>query len=207
MDSWVQDVRYAVRSIAGSKKFAALVLATLALGIGANSAVFSVLNAVVLQPLPYEQADRLVRVYQSRGEGDNYWPRPALLALRQQTRTVDVAAVDTYSPEGADLTDRARTERVKMLRVSADYFRVLRIRPLLGRLFERADERSTSRLIVVSERIWREYLGGAADVEGRSLSLGGIPHTVTAVLPAHFDDPLMPGVEIWKPANLEPDDR
>ena len=206
MDSWIQDIRYAVRSITGAKKFAVLVLVTLALGIGANSAVFSVLNAVVLQPLPFEEADRLVRVYQSRGEGDNYWPRPALLALRQQSRTVDIAVADTYSPEGADLTDRARTERVQMLRVSADYFRMLRIRPLLGRLFERADERATSRLIVVSERTWREYLGAAADVEGRSLSLGGIPHTVVAVLPAQFDDPLVPGVDIWRPADLEPND-
>ena len=206
MDSWIQDVRYAVRSIAGAKKFAALVLGTLALGIGANSAVFSVLNAVVLRPLPYEEAHRLVRVYMSRGEGDQYWPRPALLALRQQSRTVDVAVADTYSPEGADLTDGGRTERVQILRVSADYFRVLRIRPLIGRLFERADEGSASRLIVISERIWREYFGGTLDVEGRSLSLGGIPYTVTAVLSEHVEDPLVPGVDIWRPLNLEPDD-
>jgi predicted permease len=206
MHSWIQDVRYAVRSIAGAKKFAALVLATLALGIGANSAVFSVLNAVVLQPLPYEEADRLLRVYQSRGEGDQYWPRPALLALRQQSRTVDVAAIYTYAPEGADLTHRDRTERVQMLRVSADYFRVLRIRPQLGRLFERADERNNSRLIVISERIWREYFAASTDVEGRPLVLGGVPHTITGVLPAHFDDPLVAGVDIWRPANLEPDD-
>jgi putative ABC transport system permease protein len=206
MDSWIQDLRYAVRSIAGAKKFAVLVLATLAFGIGANSAVFSVLNAVVLQPLPYEEPERLIRVYQSRGEGDNFWPRPALLALREQSRTADVAAVYTYAPDGADLTDRGRTERVQRLRVSADYFRVLRVRPLLGRLFERADERQDVRIVVVSERIWREYLGSTSDAEGRSLSLGGVVHTVAAVLPQHFDDPLVPGVDIWAPVDLEPDD-
>jgi putative ABC transport system permease protein len=70
MDSWIQDLRYAVRSIAGAKKFAVLVLATLAFGIGANSAVFSVLNAVVLQPLPYHEPERLIRVYQSTPRRD-----------------------------------------------------------------------------------------------------------------------------------------
>jgi len=206
MESWIQDLRYAVRSIAGAKKFTVLVLVTLAFGIGANSAVFSVLNAVVLQPLPYEEPERLIRVYQSRGEGDNFWPRPALLALREQSGTADVAAVYTYAPDGADLTDRGRTERVQRLRVSADYFRVLRVRPLLGRLFARADERQDVRIVVVSERIWREYLGSAPDAEGRALSLGGVVHTVAAVLPRYFDDPLVPGVDIWAPVNLEPDD-
>jgi putative ABC transport system permease protein len=141
MDSVIRDVRYAVRSIAGSKKFAAIVMATLALGIGANTAVFGVLNAVVLRPLPYDEPERLVRVYYSVGSDDNYLPGPAVMTYRDQSRTLDLAAVYTYSVEGADLTDRTEPERVQMMPVSEDYFRVLRVHPILGQAFARADER------------------------------------------------------------------
>ena len=120
-DEWKQDVRYALRSIAGAKRFAAIVIATLALGIGANTAVFSVLNAVVLQPLPYDQPERLVRVYLDLSYNGGFWPAPALVALREQSRSVDLGFLYTYAPEGADLTDLAQPERVQVLRVSADY--------------------------------------------------------------------------------------
>jgi predicted permease len=204
MEGLVQDLRYAVRSIAKAKQFGAIVIVTLALGIGANTAVFGVLNAVVLQPLPYDEPERLVRVYQSLGGADNYLPHPAVLEFREQSRTLDVAALYNYSAEGADLTDRERPERVRSLSVSADYFRVLRVTPMLGRFFERADERPSSHVAVVSERIWREHLGSAPDAAGRMLPLNGIPHRVVAVLPAGFDDPLEPGVEIWTALDLQP---
>jgi MacB-like periplasmic core domain len=138
---WIQDFKYAVRSIAGAKKFAAIVVATLALGIGANSAVFGVLNAAVLRPLPYDEPDRLVRVYAWDNGIDGYLPGPVVVALRDSSRTLDIAALYTYSAEGADLTDRGQPERVRTLSVSADYFRVVRVSPSLGQFFERADER------------------------------------------------------------------
>jgi putative ABC transport system permease protein len=204
MDSLVRDLRYAIRSIAGSKKFAAIVIATLALGIGANTAVFGVLNAVVLRPLPYDEPERLVRVYQSRGGEDNYLPGLAVVAFRERSKTLDLSAVYTYSAQGADLTDRLEPERVRALPVSADYFRVLRVHPILGQVFDRADERANARIAVVSERIWRQHLGGAADAAGRLLSLNGVPYRVTAVLPDGFDDPLESGVDVWVPVNLQP---
>jgi putative ABC transport system permease protein len=95
MDSLIRDLRYAMRSIAGSKKFAAIVIATLALGIGANTAVFGVLNAVVLRPLPYDEPERLVRVYQSTGGEDNYLPGLAVVAFRERSQTLDFSAVYT----------------------------------------------------------------------------------------------------------------
>jgi putative ABC transport system permease protein len=148
VDSLIQDLKYAARSIAGSKKFGAIVIATLALGIGANTAVFGVLNAVVLKPLPYDEPERLVRVYQSTGGEDNYLPGPAVVALRDQSRTLDLAAVYTYRAEGADLTDRSEPERVRTMPVGADYFRVLRVHPILGHVFERVDERANARVAV-----------------------------------------------------------
>ena len=207
MDGWKQDVRYALRSIAGAKRFAAIVIATLALGIGANTAVFSVLNAVVLQPLPYDQPERLVRVYLDLSYNGGFWPAPALVALREQSRSVDLGFLYTYAPEGADLTDLAQPERVQVLRVSADYFGVLRARPVLGRVFERSEERGDARVAVVSERIWRTYLDAAPDVAGRPLSLNGIVFTVIGVLPDGFDDPLAPGVGVWTPTGLVPNER
>lgn len=206
MEGLVRDVKYAARSLAGAKKFAVIVIATLALGIGANTAVFGVLNAVVLNPLPYEEPERLVRVYQARGGEDNYLPGPAFVAFRDRSKTLDVASVYTYQPEGADLTDRPLPERVRTLRVSADYFRVLRVNPIAGGVFSRADERPDARVAVISERIWREYFGSAPDAPGRMLSLNGIAYQVAGVLPATFDDPLESGVEVWTPVNLEPGD-
>jgi putative ABC transport system permease protein len=207
MEGIVRDLRYAIRSLLGAKKFASIVIATLSLGIGANTAVFAVLNDAVLEPLPYDESDRLVRIYLARADEDMFWPSPAVTELRDRSRTVDIAAVYTYAAEGADLTGRAQPERVQTMRVSADYFRVLRIRPLLGGLFERADERAGARIAVVSERIWREHLDGAADAAGRILSLNGIAYQVAGVLPASFDDPLLPGTDVWTPISLHPTDR
>ena len=225
-DGWIQDGKYALRSLASAKRFAAIVIATLALGIGANTAVFSVLHAVVLQPLPYDEPDRLVRVYQTNGAEDGYLSGMAFIEMRQRTTTVDLAALYTYSAEGADLTNSGRTERVRLLPVSADYFRVLRVSPVLGRFFTRADEvpppsasssaaaaaaaaaqkgeRPPERLAVVSARVWREYLGAAADAPGRVLTLNGVPHRIAAVLPDGFEDPLQPDVDIWTPVDLQP---
>jgi predicted permease len=200
----LQDLKYAVRSIAGAKKFAAIVVATLALGIGANSAVFGVLNAVVLQPLPYDEPDRLVRVYAWDNGIDGYLPGPVVVALRDSSRTLDIAALYTYAAEGADLTDRGQPERVRTLSVSADYFRVLRVSPALGQFFQRADERRDAPVAVISAHVWRDHLGGAADAPGRMLPLNGVPHRVTGVLPDSFEDPLQPGVDVWTAVNLQP---
>src|SRR5262245_34618800 len=126
MDSWILDVRYAVRSILTAPRFAAMVLLTLALGIGANTAVFSVLNAVVLKPLPYAEPEQLVRVYHSVGNDNTYLTGPAAIDYRDRSRTLDIAVTYTYSVVGADLTGREEPERVTMLPVGADYFRVLR---------------------------------------------------------------------------------
>ena len=205
MDSIVRDVKYALRSVAASKKFAAIVIATLALGIGANTAVFGVLNAVVLRPLPYDHPERLVRVYHSAGGDDNsYMTGLAAVGYRDQNKALDIAILYTYSVEGADLTDRPEPERVRALPVSADYFRVLGVHPVVGQLFSRADERPNQRLAVVSARIWRKYLDGAADAAGRILQINATPYQVMAVLPAGFDDPLESGIDLWVPLNTQP---
>ncbi len=203
MDGLRQDLSYAVRSLGAAPKFAAAVILTLALGLGANTAVFGVLHAVVLTPLPYPSADRLIRLYKfNRGE-DNYLPGPAVLAFRDQSTTIDLAPVYTYASEGADLTDRAEPERVTTLRVGADYFRVLGIQPIAGQPFDRADERADAGVVVIRERLWREYFGGRSDAIGQSLSLNGVRQRVVAVLPDSFADPLVASVDVWSPIDLQ----
>jgi len=203
VDGLKQDLVFAVRSLVRAPKFAAGVMLTLALGLGANTAVFGVLHAVVLTPLPYPSADRLVRLYKfNRGE-DVYLPGPAVLAFRDQSTTIDLAPVYTYASDGADLTDRAEPERVTTLRVGADYFRVLGVQPVAGRPFERGDERADAGVVVIRERLWREYLGGRPEAIGQSLSLNGVRQRVVGVLPDGFVDPLVANVEVWTPLDLQ----
>jgi putative ABC transport system permease protein len=200
----ILELRHAFRSVAASPRFAAVVIATLALGIGANTAVFGVLHAVVLTPLPYEEPERLVRVYHSSNGENSYLTGIAVRAYRDQSRTLDLAVQYTYSIEGSDLTDRAEPERVRTMPVSADYFRVLRARPILGRVFDRDDERPDVRVAVISARVWRKYFDGRPDAIGRSLSMNGIGYRVIAVLPDRFADPLESSVDVWTPLNLQP---
>src|SRR5262245_4599415 len=171
MDSLILDVKYAWRSILTAPKFAAVVILTLALGTGANTAVFSVLNAAVLKPLPYEDPERLVRVYHSVNGDNTYLTGLAAINYRDNSRTLDIGVMYTYSVAGADLTGRGEPERVTAMPVGADYFRVMRAHPILGQPFERTDERANSSVAVVSERIWRKYLDARSDAIGTMLSL------------------------------------
>ncbi len=175
MDGWRRDLTRAARSLVSARSFTALVVSTLGLGLGANAAVFGALNALVLRPLPYLEPDRLVRVYQTINAEDTYLTGPVLTALRDGSRTLDLAAVYTYSSEGVDLSDRPQPERVVALSISANYFRVLGVHPVVGTAFDRGDERPHADVALVSARIWRDYLGGGADAIGRTLPLSGVP--------------------------------
>jgi putative ABC transport system permease protein len=205
-DTLLRDCRYAVRSLLKARGFTAVVVVTLALGLGANTAVFGVFNAVVLTPLPYPEPERLLRLHQTEGNSDGYFPVPGFLDIRDQARTFEVAAVYTYAELGADLTDRSRPERVRRLRIGAGYFELLRVAPTMGRTFRRDEERGDLRIAIVSDRIWRDYFGGAADVVGRSLSINGVPHQVVGVMPAWFEDPMDPATELWVTLDIQPTD-
>ena len=202
-----RDFAYALRSLIKAPRFTVAVIVTLALGLGANTAVFSVLDAALLTPLPYPEPERLARVYLERNGERNYLPGAAFLDLRQSSRTMDMACVYTYAELSADLTDRDQPERVRRTRVSANYFRVMGVLPALGRPFDPEEERGAdARLAIVSDRIYREYLGGSSDAIGRTLSIDSIPHRVVGVLPASFEDPLQPGVQVWTPEDLQIND-
>ena len=205
MQTWAQDIKYAMRTIVRRPGFTVVVVGTLALGLGANTAVFSVIDKVLLSPLPYGEPQRLVRLYQVFRDtpGDlNYLTLPALVSFRDGSRTLELGAVYTYSPSGVDLMNGDRPERVRVLPVGSDYFRVLRAEPMLGRRFRRDEERSDARVAVVSASLWRRVLHEDAGALGRTLTLDGIPHTVIGVMPDRFEDPLEGAIDIWLPLDL-----
>lgn len=196
---WRLDLRHAIRSLTRHPGLASLIVATLAIGVGANAAVFGALYSVVLDPLPYPEPDRLVRIYQvNTGESDwfgGFLTLPALVDYRENARALSgIAAVYTYEPEGVDLTGAGRPERLRALRVGADYFDMLGLRPVRGRVFGRDEERADTRVAIVN--------GALADRLGEKATLNGITFDIIGVLPAGSEDPIMGAVDVWLPLDL-----
>ena len=176
IEQGVQDLRYALRQLRGSGGFATVVVATLGLGIGGATAVFSVVQAVLLAPLPYEEPGQLVRFYQQNPDQPD--TRSVLAAthfsfLRDHSVAFeDVAAIGNYNETGLDLFAQGRAQRLRVLRVSSGYFSVLRAQPRLGRDFDRDDETGTNR-VVLSDATWRTFFGADPSIVGASIRLSG----------------------------------
>ncbi|HXV86520.1 MAG TPA: ABC transporter permease, partial [Gemmatimonadales bacterium] len=202
-----RELRYAVRSLRLQPGFTAVTVLTLALGIGANTAVFSVLNRVILAPLPYDQPDQLVRLYTARQGGGavQFHTMPDILDVRDQVDAFAALGVMyTYQEVGADLTAGGGTQRVRVLPVSADYFRTLRVTPLLGRTFTPDEDRSRVRRLVLSHALWSSATGRDPGVVGRTLELDGQGFEVVGVMRSGFLDVVAGDVAAWTPLNLDP---
>ena len=208
IEQGVQDLRYAFRQLRGSAGFASVVVATLGLGIGGATAVFSVVQSVLLAPLPYEEPGQLVRFYQQ--EPDNPDTRGVLAGthftfLREHaTAFEDVAAIANYQETGVDLFTGGRAERLRVLRVSSGYFSVLRSPLQLGRGFDRGDERGTRR-VVLSHATWRLHFGGDPAIVGATIRLSGREVEVAGIASPDFEDPIAPDVSAWIPYDLAGD--
>jgi putative ABC transport system permease protein len=192
-----QDARYALRVLRRAPGYTATATLTLALGIGATTAVVSVVDAVLVAPLPYPAPDRLVDV---RGT----WPRGGVAALAAQTTAADVAA---YADGRAfNLRTDAETVRVRGALVSAELFAVLGARPTLGRPLQAGENvPGRDRVVVVSEGLWRARLGADPASVGRTLEIDGMPRTVIGVMPASFVFPSR-DTALWVPYALDPSD-
>jgi predicted permease len=208
LDGFGHDVRMAVRGLVRRPGFAAFVSGTLALGIGANAAVFSLLHSVLLAPLPYDEPERLVRMYWDGPgeEGPSYMVDPAFLDYRENLTSVQIAAVDNYGDRdtGADILVEGQPERVRVLRVSADYFDVLGADIIQGRPFSRDDERADAAVALVSERLWRRAIRADAGAVGNAISLDGVSHRVSGVVSGDFVDPLKGIIDVWIPEDFDP---
>jgi len=202
LEALLSDVRYGAAALARDRGFTAVVVAVLALGIGANAAVFGVLDAVMLQPLPFKTPDRIVRVWEA--------PRPG---VTNSTTTLDfldwrgtAASFETLAAEqrvSAALTGSGDAVRLSGVAVTAGYFDVFGVRPLVGRAFRPEDERlGAARVVILSNAAWQTHFGGDAGALHRRIVLDGEPHEVIGVLAA---GPFDRDAEFWRPLVFTPE--
>lgn len=189
MGSWGQDIRYAARALRKSPGFTAVAIITLALGVGANTAIFTIVNAVMLRPFAFADSDRLVRIWESNPERG--WPtfsasHPNFLDWRAQAKSVEGLAATTGASFA--LTSNQGAEIVRGASVSADFLPVLGVSPALGRNFREEEDRpgGNTRLTIVSDRFWHRQFGGDPLILGRTLKLNGTDYAVVGILPASF---------------------
>ena len=211
-----QDLRFAVRQVRRNPGFSGVVVVTLALGIGGTTAVFSVLQAVLLAPLPYEEPGQLVRFYQQEPDKPatrHYMTGAHFKLLRDEGRSFEsVTAINNYSETGADLVRDGRAERVRGLRVSSEYFHTLRSPLLRGPGFDRRDELGARRGSVVgapravlSSELWRSRFRGDPSILGSTIQFSGEPFEVVGIASEGFEDPLVGKVDAWVPYDLTRD--
>jgi putative ABC transport system permease protein len=209
-DIW-QDLRYAGRALRKNPGFAAVVVLTLALGIGANAAIFSVVNAVLLRPLPFDRPDELVRVFQtySKIPGGIEGLSPAdFYFLRNENQSFTNAAVYQVPSDGFVFVDGDRAAQVHGAQVTAEFFTVLGVKPLLGRTFlPGEDAPNATPKAVVGHSFWQTRLHGDPRVIGRSLRLGGRDVPIVGVMPPGFWYPRGDHAEVWVIAAVNPPTR
>jgi predicted permease len=209
MEALIQDLRYATKLLWKEKAFSATVLLTLALCVGANAAIFGVIRTVLLDPLPFDQPDRLVRVtnsYPNAGverasnSGPDYFFRRERIGAFQE--------VAAYQYWGHTIGEEGAPSRVRSLRVTPSLFPLLGVRPLLGRTFtEDEDEPATAQKVILSHGYWQERFGGDPGAVGADLRVDGRPFTVVGVLPASFRFLGERDNQIYVPIPFEPVER
>jgi putative ABC transport system permease protein len=191
MNSLWHDIRYALRVLAKQPGFTAVVILTLALGIGANTAIFSVVNAVVLEPLPFTESQRLVDIHgidAHLGDLHRSLSYPDFADYRAQNRTLESAAV--YDKSTMTLTGSGEPLHMEANFVSASLFDVLRAQPLLGRTFIASEDQPGTRAAILSHRMWASHFGANPDIVGHTITLDAKPYAVVGVMPASFQFPL-----------------
>jgi len=197
LDSVAADLRHAFRRLAAEPGFAIVTVLTLALGLGASTAILSVVNPVLFQPLPYPTAERIVTVWDRGSDGAPVeMTYGSFLELRE--RAHDFEALSVARPWQPTLTGASEPERLEAQRVSDDYFRVLGVAPALGRDFLPEEDRpGGSHPVVLSDGLWRRRFGGDSAILGRTLTMGDEAFTVIGVMPRHFQDVAAPAAELW----------
>ncbi len=190
MDSLARDLRYALRQCGKQPGFAAAVVCTLALTIGANTTMFAMVSAVLLRALPFADPERLVWIASVRPDNPGApFSLPEFMDYREATRTL--AGIAAYANWSASLAGEGVTERLQGARMSAGSFGILGVSPAAGRLLQDADDRpGAPHVAVVSYRLWRRQLGGAEDAVGRRVRINGESVEIVGVLPAQFPLPL-----------------
>jgi len=203
-DLW-QDIRYGARMLRKNPGFAAVVVITLALGIGANTAIFSFVNAVILNPLPFPDSDRLVVINEITNQGEEM--SVSLLNFRDwQVRAKSFEEIGGYRFDSFGLIGMGNPQRLVGQEVTLNYFRILGVQPQLGRTFTQEEEKYTpvGTVVLISDSLWRSTFGSDPNILGRTLNLGGYSYTVIGVMPPRFE--FVRKSDLWAPLGgwLEP---
>ncbi len=200
----LQDITYFTRTVAKSPAFFAIAVLTLALGIGANTAVFSVINSVLLRPLPFDDPDRLVRLFETEAAPGNYpFAAPDYLDWQAQNRTLDGTSLFDYYRQ-VNVSGGGQAESAAMIAAESNFFAVLGVKPLLGRTFARGEGTAggAARVAIISYGFWQRHFGADPAIVGKSIDLDSQRCTVVGVMPSWFNYPR--NTEIWTPLDMSP---
>ncbi len=209
---WIEDpakdLRYGLRTLLKNPGFTLIAVITLALGIGANTAIFSVVNTVLLRPLPYPQPERLIRIWRAAsttGLNPHNLSIPDYREFRDNCRSCE--QMGAYYSGSVNLLGRDEPERIEGVIVTANLFPLLQAPPMLGRSFLPSEEQfGQHRVVVLSHGLWRRRFGSDPGIIGQALTLDDESHTVIGVMPADFQFPNR-GIELWRPMAFAPSDR
>jgi putative ABC transport system permease protein len=211
METMLKDIRYGVRGLLKRPGFAAVVVLTLALGVGANTAIFSIVYAVLLRPLPFPEQERLVVAWEKDTTANTPFVELSVAEIRDwqaqnQSFTSLAAMPTTIYGYGYVLTGRGDPVQLESARVSGSFFSILNAHAALGRVFdERDDQVNAPNVVVLSDRLWRERFKSDAHIVGQTITLNQQGFTVMGVMPANFEFPK--GVDLWKPLLTSMDPR
>ena len=201
MQTLLQDLKYSFRMFARAKAFTAVAVLTLALGIGANTAIFSVINSALIRPLPYHDPDRLVQLWESEPAPGNYpLTGPDYLDWQAQNRTLEATALFTFG-RVVNASGTGRPEPVSLVAAQANFFSVLGSEPLLGRTFVPGeDQEGKNHVAILSYGFWQRKFGGDRGVIGNKIELNSEVYTVTGVMPPWLRYP--PNTDLWVPFDM-----
>ena len=203
MTGLIQDFRYAWRQLRKSPGFACTAIVILALGIGGTTAIFSTINPILFEPLPYPNASRIMMIWYA-GEDGSRVPQSfhTYREVAERSRSFDALAV--MKPWQPTLSGEGQPERFDGQQVSAGYFRALGVPPALGRDFRDTDDvLHGPKVVIVSDGLWRSRLGGDRAIVGNQIRLDGDNYTVIGVMPSRFDNVLAPSAEVWSPLQYD----
>ncbi|HXD34163.1 MAG TPA: ABC transporter permease [Pyrinomonadaceae bacterium] len=199
-----QDLRYGARMLTKKPLFSIVAVITLALGIGANTAIFSVVNAVLLRALPYHNSDRLVVLSTISPGGD----LDGMSAAEREDYLAQMKSLEDgagFQSQSVNVTGNDRPDRIRGAFVSASFFQFFNLNPIVGRtLAPGEDRKGAEKLVVVNEKMWRERLGSDTNLSNKKLILNGEPYSVIGVIAESFKQPMDPEVEAWMPLSSFP---
>jgi putative ABC transport system permease protein len=207
MGTFLQDLRYGIRMLAKSPSFTAIAVLTLALGIGANTAIFSIINSALLRPLPFKDPGQLVQLWCTESAPGNY-PLTGPDYLEWQSGNRTFAATSLFSwPRGFNASGAGEPEAASVVSTQANFFALLGVGPRIGRTFDAGeDQAGKNHLAVLSYGFWQRHFGGRADAIGKSVQLNGESYAVIGVMPAGFNFPSasVTTTDLWTPMDMTP---